>query len=238
MKLFIYSKGLGYKHLQSLRFWDANINDEGMSIIHEYMSETSNTSIALLECLNCMITPIGCSIITKLFDPTKLFSIKYLTLDYNHFGNEGLANLMLNMKEARYLKYLSLANCMIDENGVKCFTDYFNSSECLLEILNLQGNCLKNSGVSELLTILYYNSSIEEINLNNTLCGNDPDLALLIARLMQANTTLGCYYFNFNMFCNDGNFQILINITFSLAFQFDIFFIKLKNSRKFCFVFK
>lgn len=173
------------------------------------MSDTSNISIALIECLNCFITPIGCAILTKLFDPIKIFNIKYLILDFNHFGNEGLANLMLNMKDARYLKHLSLANCLIDENGVKLFTEYFNSSECKLELLNMQGNCLKNSGVSELLTILYYNNSIEEINLNNTMCGNDPDWALLIARLMQSNTTLCCYYLNFNMINNDGNLFLI-----------------------------
>lgn len=169
------------------------------------MAETGNTSIALIECLNCFITPIGCSIITKLFDPIKIFNIKYLILDFNHFGNEGLANLMINMKYNRFLKYLSLANCMIDENGVKQFSEYINSTDCKLEILNLQGNSLKNIGVSELLTIMYYNNSIEEINLNNTMCGNDSDLALLIARLIQTNTTLGCYYLNFNMFSNEGN---------------------------------
>jgi len=169
------------------------------------MSETSNTPIALIECLNCFITPLGCLNITKLFDPIKIYTIKFLILDFNHFGNEGLAHLMINMKDARYLKYLSLANCMIDENGVKLFTEYLNSSECKLEVLNLQGNCLKNAGVSELFTILYYNNSIEEINLNNTMCGNDPDWALLSARLMQSNNTLGCYYLNFNTINNDGN---------------------------------
>ncbi len=80
----------------------------------------------------------------------------------------------------------------------------------------MQGNYLKNSGVSELLTILYYNNSVEEINLNNTMCGNDKDWALLISNLMQANTTLGCYYLNFNMINNDG-----------ILFHFYIFSVKL-----------
>ncbi len=108
------------------------------------------------------------------------------------------------MKDARYLKYLSLGNCMMDENGPKLFTEYLYSSECKLEILNLQGNSLKTYGVSELFKILYYNGSIKEINLNNTMCGGDPDWAKLTAGLMLTNITLGCYYLNFNMTNNEG----------------------------------
>ena len=93
---------------------------------------------------------------------------------------------------------------MIDEKGVKLFAEYLNNTDVKLEELHLEGNPLRNAGVMELFTILYYNSTILEINLNNTLCGNDPDLALLIARLMQTNTNLGAYYLNFNTFTEDG----------------------------------
>lgn len=197
---------MGYKHLQSLRLWDANIGDEGVTVLLDYMCETSNTTIQLIECLNCNITAQGCITFSKLFDPLKIYSIKYLTLDYNFIGNEGLVNLMTHMKDARYLKYLSLANCGIDEHGAKIFTDIFNNPEIKLEELNLQGNPLKNAGITEILGLLYYNNTLKELNLNNTVIGNNPELALLIARLMISNTTLGAYYLNFNMITNEGDY--------------------------------
>jgi Ran GTPase-activating protein (RanGAP) involved in mRNA processing and transport len=158
-----------------------------------------------MEFLNCGITPIGCLYISKIMDTTKVFNLKYLTLNYNHIGNEGLSNLMFYMKDSKFLQYLSLGNCMIDENGVKLFGEFLNSTEIKLEVLNLEGNPLKNSGVMEMFTMLYYNTTILEINLNNTMCGNDPDLAILMAKVMQNNSNLGAYYLNFNNFTEEGD---------------------------------
>jgi Ran GTPase-activating protein (RanGAP) involved in mRNA processing and transport len=178
------------------------------------MSETGSISITLIELLNCRITPIGCSYLGKIMDTKKIFNLQYLTLNYNHIGNEGLSNLMYYMKDSKFLKYLSLGNCMIDENGVKLFAEFLNSTEVKLEELNLEGNPLKNPGVIEMFTMLYYNTSILEINLNNTMCGNDPDLAILIAKVMQNNSNLGAYYLNFNKFTEEGNYFFVIFVIY------------------------
>lgn len=182
------------------------------------MYETNNSSIELLECLNCFITPIGCTFISKMFDFSRNFMIKYLILDYNHFGNEGLSVIMNTIKDSKFLIYLSLGNCLIDENGIRLFDDFLSNPDTNLETLDLQGNQLKNGGVMELLKILFDNKNLTEINLNNTQFGNDPEVFNVMARLMQSNTKLGAYYLNFNSINDEGNFLIKNFSNFSLNF--------------------
>lgn len=139
-----------------------------------------------------------------MFEGSLPSNISILTLDYNQFGNEGLFNLMSYIKTCKSLKHLSLAYCNIDEKGVN-YLDKFLSSTTTLETLILQGNPLKNAGMSELISILYNNSSIEEINLNNVLFGNDPEgVVSNFANLMASNQTLIVYHIKFNFITDQG----------------------------------
>lgn len=113
---------------------------------------------------------------------------------------------MENLKDSKSLTYLSLAYCGIDENGVKYLSDYLSTKEINLEKLVLQGNPIKNVGMSELLKVLLENSSIEEINLNNVLFGNNIDVMKELVYLMQENTNILAYSFKFNFINDQGTF--------------------------------
>lgn len=160
--------------MQILRIWDGDIGDQGARYLSIFVTETRNASLSILELLNCGIGPLGCVMISRMFEPSLPTKISILTLDYNNFGNEGLSELMNYIKFNKTIKYLSLAYCGIDENGIIHFDNYINKTTTL-ESLILQGNPLKNSGVKQLITLLTSNESIEEINLNNVLFGNGPE---------------------------------------------------------------
>lgn len=154
--------------------------------------------------------PLGCEFISRMFEGSLPSNITILTLDYNNFGNEGLSNLMRYIETNKLLKYLSLAYCGIDEKGVTTM-DKFLRETTTLETLILQGNPLKNPGILDLISILYNNSSIEEINLNNVHFGNDPDGVISnFANFMATNQTLIVYHIKFNFITDQGKCLYLI----------------------------
>lgn len=169
------------------------------------MIDSNNTSIQLVEFQNCGIGVLGCEFISRIFDKSRVCKISVVTLDYNTFSNEGLAMLMETLKDFKTLNYLSLAHCGIDENGVKCLTEYLTSQDISLEKLILQGNPLRNPGLSTLISIIYDNASLEEINLNNILCGNSPDVMQNLVSLMKQNLNLCSYSLKFNYINDQGN---------------------------------
>ncbi len=164
--------------------------------------------MTILELLNCGVTPLGCEFVSRMFDiqlPTK---IQILTLDYNNFGNHGLANLMENIQKNKILTYLSMAYCGIEELGIKFMKNYLMSPECGLKKLILQGNPLKNPGVNELITSLLNNPSLEELNINNVQFGGvkidegkgaklDDTIGNLQSLMVTTNSLL-CYNLKYN----------------------------------------
>jgi Ran GTPase-activating protein (RanGAP) involved in mRNA processing and transport len=154
--------------------------------------------------LNCGIGPLGCEFISRMYEGSLPSNISILTLDYNNFGNEGLSNLMRYIETNKILKYFSMSYCAIDEKGVTSMEKFLRETTTL-ETLILQGNPIKNAGMLDLISILYNNSSIEEINLNNVLFGNDPEgVVSNLANLMATNQTLIVYHIKFNFITDQG----------------------------------
>jgi hypothetical protein len=56
-----------YKHCSSIRLWKGKCEDEGVRLICLYVIINLNT--AILELMNCEITPLGCEFINKALDP-------------------------------------------------------------------------------------------------------------------------------------------------------------------------
>lgn len=159
--------------------------------------------------INCNIGVLGCEFISRIFNKERVNKISILTLDYNTFGNEGLSKLMENVKESKTLTYLSLAYCNIDENGVKYLQEFLAATGICLEKLILQGNPLKNAGMAQLINIIYDNTTLEEINLNNVLFGNSPETMKSLVSLMKSNTNLLAYSLKFN-FITEADFEIIL----------------------------
>ena len=200
--------GKGFPILKALRIWEADIGDEGVRELHQFIINTNNASLSLMEFLNCNIGPLGCEFISRVFEPSLPGNIQYLTLDYNVFGNEGLNNLLTYLPMNASLTTLSLGYCGIDEKGVQFFEKYITSTKTL-EKLILMGNPIKDEGVTSLCSYLLNNESVEDINLNNTSFGQSEDTINKLTFLLENNKNILLYHVKFNLI-SEKNFLNII----------------------------
>jgi len=198
----------GMPILKSLRIWEGEIGDEGMRAIHQFIIETNNSSLNLIELLNDNIGPLGCEFISRIFEPSLPCNIQILTLDYNRFGNEGLNNLLNYLPMNTTLTYLSLNYCDIDEKGIPFFEKYITTTKTL-EKLILMGNPIKDEGVTNLCSYLLNNDSIEELNINNVNFGTNEDTINKLIYLFENNMSLVIYHVKFN-FITENNFRTIV----------------------------
>lgn len=198
----------GMPILKSLRIWEGELGDEGVRDIEKFIIETNNSSLHLIELLNCNISPLGCEFISRIFEPSLPCNLEYLTLDYNNFGNEGLSNILTYLPVNATLIYLSLCYCGIDEKGVLCFENLLTKTKTL-EKLILMGNPIKDEGVTNLCDYLKDNTSVEEININNTGFGENENTINKLIYLMENNNNLVMYQCKFN-FITEENFKNIV----------------------------
>jgi hypothetical protein len=114
----------GMPILKSLRICEREIGDEWIRTIHQFIIETNNSLLNLIELLNDNIDLLGCEFISRIYEPSFPCNFKILTLDYNRFGNEGLNNLLNYLPTNTTLTYLSLNYCDINEKGIPFFEKY------------------------------------------------------------------------------------------------------------------
>ena len=195
----------GIPILKSLRILEGGLGDEGVRNLVKFLIETNNSSIRMIEFLNCNIKPLGCEFILRIFEPSLPCSLEILTLDYNNFGNEGLSNLVKYLPLNSTLKDLSLAYFDINEKGVQYLGDLITKSPSL-EKLILMGNPIKDEGVSDLCSFLQVNNNIEEVNINNVEFGLSENTIYLV----ENNKNIVIYQCKFN-FITVKNFESIVN---------------------------
>ena len=198
----------GFPTLKALRIWEGDISDEGTRAIQQFIVNTNNTSLSLIELLNCNIGPLGCEFISRCFEPSLPCKIQFLTLDYNEFGNEGLNRLMTYIKTSSSLTYLSLAYCGIDENGVQYLEDFIKTT-AVLETLILMGNPLKDNGAKQLFSFIRSsnNGTLGELNLNNISFGIDSSTIDELIALFDKES-LYIYQLKFNLITEENFLKI------------------------------
>lgn len=202
--LKMVNKNEGYKHLQSIRVWEGNINNQGIRAIYTYINEKKNYKINLLEFINCNISELGCEFLSRLFNPLSAFNIKILILDYNNFGDKGLMQLSTTIKINNSINYFSLSYCGISENGINYLKNIFDNDKNEIEYVSLQGNNIGNKGISEFLSLLSEknNNYLEEINFNNTNIGNNQNFINSLLNALNSNKTLCTFSLKFNLISN------------------------------------
>lgn len=200
----------GMPILKSLRIWEGELGDEGVRDIVNFIIQTNNSSLKLIEFLNCNIGPLGCEFVSRIFEPSLPCTMEILTLDYNNFGNEGLSNLLTYLPYNNTLTYLSLSYCGIDDKGIQFFDSLIPKTQTL-EKLILMGNPIKDEGVLTLCEFLKENTSIEEINVNNVGFGRSEETIEKLTQLMQINKGLVIYNVKFNLITEE-NFRKVVDI--------------------------
>ena len=151
--------------LKSLRICEREIGDEGIRTIHQFIIETNNSLLNLIELLNDNIDLLGCEFISRIYEPSFPCNFKILTLDYNRFGNEGLNNLMNYLPTNTTFTYLSLNYCDINEREFHFLKNILNILKLQKQKINL-GNPIKEENNKCMYQFIQYNS-IEELNIKN-----------------------------------------------------------------------
>ena len=206
------NKQEGYKHLHSLRLWDSLILDEGLANIFNYILKCKTGNLKILDLVNSNITKQGCEIISNIFDPRYPTDIQCLNLSYNRFGNEGLIELMNNLKLNETITNLNLAYCDIGKEGMLYFKDLFYNTKNELITLILEGNHIEAKGATDLFNII---SSIgnevklEELNLQNCFIISNEEFTGIVTTTMVACKNLESY----NLQNNNLNDSFLIAVT-------------------------
>ena len=135
-----------------------------------------------------------------MLSPAPDFNLRKLKLDDNEFGTEGLKLLAVGLSKNTVLEKLSLNFCAIDSEGAKYLQEILAFTGSKIKKLNLQGNCLKESGVFEIFRALEVNEVLEHINIANNQFSEFTEIPVIdqIATVMGKNSNLGAYELNFN----------------------------------------
>lgn len=177
-----------YKLLRSMRFWKANIEDEGVRALCQFLQ--TNMTVNSLELMECSISPLGCEFLGGLLGPAYRSPITVLKLDHNEFGDAGMIKLAQGLAENTVLQELSLTYCGIGPEGAEGLFEILIYVNCGLTTLDLQGNMLMNDGVCRVLHALKVNKSLVSLCLVDNQFGEDPKVTTKLAEVFHNNDTL------------------------------------------------
>ncbi len=107
---------LNYMHLKKIRIWKANLMDEGLRAICNFM-EKCNT-LQYLDLMENNITELGCEFLAKvMINPNN--KVTKLRLDNNKIGLKGIAVLAEGLRQNDTIQKLSICYCNIPTAGSK-----------------------------------------------------------------------------------------------------------------------
>ena len=149
--------------LESLRFEDCNLGEDGFAVI-----ATALRTYSQLESLHLQNNNIGLMGCTALADTLRGWgesNLKYLDLDGNAIGDQGLQALAAGMTNST-LEQLYLSNNLITGAGLRSMSEYFQSESCCLETLNLSRINFGDEGAVALAEGLNGNKSLTSMYLD------------------------------------------------------------------------
>lgn len=200
-----------YKFLREVHLWGAKIEDEGMRALSLYLSH--NASVTTLDLTNCAIGPLGCEFLSNVFGPGSRNFISKLKIDYNDIGDKGMQTLSQGLRSNITLIELSLAYCNIEQDSARSLLEIVINQKAQLKVLNLQGNHLRNHGVTILFKGLTVNNTIETLDLSDNQFGEEPGVIAAFTELIRVHKKIKFINFTFNGFYEEGAQKILDFLT-------------------------
>ena len=191
-----------YKHLRNIRLWKANSEDEGVRSICQYLRVTP--CVITLEFLECDVTPLGCEFLGNYLNPNCNPSLVTLKLDHNAIGDLGIRNLARGLAMNSVLAHLSLTYCEITEEGARALMEILIFQSSSLQDLDLQGNSLKNPGVSLIFHAMQINQSLTQLNLADNQFGEEEIVLEKLSKMLASNKNLQTLDLRYNGFYDAG----------------------------------
>lgn len=200
-------KAFDYKFLKEIHLWGAKVEDEGMRALSNYL--IVNSSVTCLDLTNCAIGPLGCEFIGNIFGALSRNMILKLKVDYNDIGDKGLEMLAAGLRINSTLTSLSLAFCNIGQDAARYLMEIVINQKGQLKELNLQGNHLRNYGVSILFRGLTVNNTIENLDLTDNQFGEEESVLQSFKNLILKSKTIKNIDFTYNGFYEEGGQKML-----------------------------
>eukprot|EP01132_Coremiostelium_polycephalum_P010112 gene10112-12404_t len=139
----------------------SNLGDEGVILISKALKQQA--IITSLDLSDNNITAVGMKELAQAVNINK--SLKYLKLDGNHFGDEGLALLSQGLKnKSSTLKSLYLSDCKITSKGIVHLTESLENNKSV-ETIHLNSNTIGVEGAVLLSKLLHSNHTLRNISL-------------------------------------------------------------------------
>ncbi|KAK1733999.1 leucine-rich repeat protein, partial [Skeletonema marinoi] len=146
--------------LESLRFQDCNLSDEGFAVIANALRTYSQLEELYLEKNN--IGLMGCIALGDSMRGWGASNLTILDLDDNAIEDQGLEALAAGMTNTK-LEELYLSRNLITGAGLRSMSEYFQSESCCLETLNLYRNVFGDEGAVALADGLMGNKSLTSL---------------------------------------------------------------------------
>jgi len=125
-------------------------------------------------------------------------------LDHNNFGSEGLKYLAEGLSMNKVITQLSLKYNKIDASGARYLFEILIYTQSALELLELDGNFLRNEGTIELLRGVSIAKSLKQLVLADNQFLEEDEVLDAIDTCMTRNQTLGRYDFKYNFISDYG----------------------------------
>ena len=178
---------------KSLELQQCKIGDTGMSVLQQFISDTTST-LEHVDLSDNHSSPWGvyCAIIRHC-------SVNSLTL----CGDDGIGQYVNELKEALQMNttLISLKLCNINNNGAVNITKAIQMNTTL-HTLHMSSNKISDDGVIAISDYLKRNSSLETLNVSEIKITSKG--AKAVAEAIQVNTTLKKLYLSFNKLYDDG----------------------------------
>ena len=178
---------------KSLELQQCKIGDTGMSVLQQYISDTTST-LEHVDLSGNHSSPWGvyCAIIRHC-------SVDSLTL----CGDDGIGQYVNELKEVLQMNttLISLKLCNINNNGAVNIAKAIQMNTTL-QTLDMSNNEISDDGVIAISDYLKRNSSLEKLNLSTNNITSEG--AKAVAEAIQVNTTLEKLDLSFNKLSDDG----------------------------------
>ena len=163
-----------------------------------------NSSVTNLDLINCSIGPLGCEFIGNIFGAGSRNFISKLKLDYNDIGDKGMEMLAAGLRLNTTLNIISLAYCNISQDAARFLLEIVINQKTAIKDINLQGNHLRNYGVTVFFRGLTVNNSVENVDLTDNQFGEEEGVIEALKNLIIRSKTLKTLNFTYNGFYEEG----------------------------------
>ena len=192
-----------YKWINSFRIWAGKIQDEGARLLSQYLCRYEE--VAILELLDCAITPLGCEFLNNVFMPGTGGKLQVIKLDHNPLGSEGMNIIAQGLSQNTMVNVLSLTYCEIGPEGCEgLFQVILYQNSNILE-LSLNGNPLMDEGIVQIFHGLAAAKNLQSVYLCD--CQFDMENEDVLAAMkiaMVTNIKINKYDLKHNAITDDG----------------------------------